>query len=82
MSDEREALARLIDKGMADRGRYVQDWPDDEAEAYREFGWTEGITAARALQVQHLAARDRRVAAETANPYRADAIEKGDRDVG
>lgn len=47
----RDALWRVIDEGMVDRGKYVSEWPEDEAEAYREFGWDEGRAAARAIQV-------------------------------
>ena len=49
--DEREALDRLLDEHMAVRPQRVREWPDDEAEAYRELGWSEGIAAARKLQV-------------------------------
>lgn len=51
MSTAREALADLIAEGMADRGNYISEWPEDEAKAYRKKGWAEGRADARALQV-------------------------------
>jgi len=48
MSDElRDELTELLDVALPERGTNIRQWPDDEAEAYREFGWAEGIAAAR-----------------------------------
>jgi len=46
-TDELVALLESLDW---DRGNHIADWPDDEAEAYREFGWQEGIDAANRIK--------------------------------
>lgn len=45
----REALIELLTASLYDRGNQVTDWPEDEAEAYRELRWWEGREAARKL---------------------------------
>lgn len=44
-------LEVLLDELFAERGNDVRLWPEDEAEAYRELGWSEGAAAARALRI-------------------------------
>jgi len=45
----RDTLADLLETVFYDRGNNLANWPEDEAEAYRELGWSEGTAAARAL---------------------------------
>ena len=45
-------LTRLIDEGMAERGDRIHEWPQDEAEAYREQRFAVGRAAARTIQVR------------------------------
>jgi hypothetical protein len=40
-------LVQLLTELFFERGERVYEWPEDEAEAYREFGWSEGRANAR-----------------------------------
>ena len=53
---DREAVADLLDDRQWERGNVISEWPEDEAEAYREFGWREGVEAAR--RILHLKQAD------------------------
>lgn len=46
---DREALVEVLSTSLWERGNRVNDWPEDEAEAYRELGWAEGAAAARSI---------------------------------
>lgn len=35
----------------------IRTWPEDEAEAYREFGFGEGRDAARTVRIEKLSAK-------------------------
>jgi len=45
-----ESLATVLEELLPERGNDVRTWPEDEAEAYREHGWSAGHAAARRLR--------------------------------
>jgi hypothetical protein len=49
--DQREAILAVLNDPQWKRNNHVNEWPDDEAEAYRELRWEEGANAA--LRVLH-----------------------------
>ncbi len=46
---DREAVLKVLSDPQWERSNMVYEWPDDEAEAYRAKGWSEGVAAARAI---------------------------------
>lgn len=46
----REYLADRLAEVLYDRGDDIRKWPEDEAEAYREFRFSEGMAAANRLK--------------------------------
>lgn len=55
MPDQTTELEQLLTTLLYDRGNVVYEWPDDEAEAYRELGWSEGVAAARKIMFEKAA---------------------------
>ena len=49
------AIADVLEEHLYDRGNDVRTWPDDEAAAYRELGWSEGTAAARRVMFEKAA---------------------------
>lgn len=86
---DRETLARVLSDPKWQRGSDVREWPEDEAEAYREEGWSVGIAAARAVLVQKqvdallaaLGARDVRDVQAGALEQAAAELEPKERDI-
>jgi hypothetical protein len=46
---DRDTIVAILSSPEWGRENYIPDWPDDEAEAYREFGWERGRAAARLI---------------------------------
>ena len=79
---EHEDVVKILADPKWDRGERIYEWPEDEAEAYRELGWAEGMAAAKKIRIDKfaeellssgwLAAHDAEVAA-TALDEMADA---------
>ena len=46
----RDEIAAIITDPKFERNNVVSSWPDDEAEAYRELGWSEGREAAEVIR--------------------------------
>lgn len=73
---EHEDVVKILADPKWDRGERIYEWPEDEAEAYRELGWAEGMAAAKKIRIDKfaeellssgwLAKHDARVQADTA----------------
>jgi len=46
----RDEIAAIITDPKFERNNVVSSWPNDEAEAYRELGWSEGSEAAEVIR--------------------------------
>ena len=50
-----ESLATVLEELLPERGNDLSTWPEDERDAYREHGWSEGLAAARRLRFEKAA---------------------------
>lgn len=53
---EEEVLVDLLAELFADRSDRINDWPEDEAEAYRKYSLSEGAAAVRRVRLHKAAA--------------------------